>query len=83
VPEQAVSVTELLRMLTIRSARAQGEDRIKGSIEPDKLADMVVISDDILAIPPASLRELKVMRTTVGGRTVYEAPLAWEPNGNR
>jgi predicted amidohydrolase YtcJ len=74
VPEQAVSVTEALRMLTIWSARTQGEDRIKGSIEPGKLADMVVISDDILRIPPSAIRDLKVLKTIVGGHIVYEAP---------
>jgi predicted amidohydrolase YtcJ len=74
VPEQAVSVTEALRMLTLWSARAQGEGAIKGSIEPGKLADMVVISDDIMAIPPSAIRDLKVLKTIVGGRVVYEAP---------
>ena len=74
VPEQAVSVTEALRMLTIWSARAQGEGAIKGSIEPGKLADMVVISGDILRIPPSSIRDLKVVKTIVGGRVVYQAP---------
>ena len=74
VPEQAISVTDALRMLTIWSARAQGEDRIKGSIEPGKLADMVVISDDILRIPPSAIRGLKVLKTIVGGQVVYEAP---------
>jgi predicted amidohydrolase YtcJ len=74
VPEQAVSVTEALRMLTIWSARAQGEDSIKGSIEPGKLADMVLISDDILRIAPSAIRDLKVLKTIVGGRVVYEAP---------
>jgi len=74
VPEQAVSVTEALRMLTIWAARAQGEGALKGSIEPGKLADMVVISDDILRIPPSAIRGLKVLKTIVGGRVVYEAP---------
>jgi predicted amidohydrolase YtcJ len=74
VPEQAVSVTEALRMLTIWSARAQGEDSIKGSIEAGKLADMVVISDDITRIAPSAIRDLKVLKTIVGGRVVYEAP---------
>jgi len=73
VPEQAVSVSEALRMLTLWSARAQGEGSIKGSIEPGKLADMVVISDDILAIAPSAIRDLKVLKTIVGGRVVYEA----------
>jgi predicted amidohydrolase YtcJ len=74
VPEQAVSVTEALRMLTIWAARAQGEGALKGSIEPGKLADMVVISDDILRIPPSAIRGVKVLKTIVGGSVVYEAP---------
>lgn len=74
VPEQAVSVDEALRMLTIWSARAQGEDAIKGSIEPGKLADFVVISGDIRRIPPAEIRGLRVLQTIVGGKVVYTAP---------
>jgi predicted amidohydrolase YtcJ len=74
VPEQAVSVTDALKMLTIWAARAQGEGSTKGSIEPGKLADMVVISGDITRIPPAAIRDLKVLRTIVGGRVVYDAP---------
>lgn len=72
VPEQAVSVTDTLRMMTLWAARAQGEGEIKGSLEVGKLADMVVISDDILATPPAAIRDIKVLATIVGGRTVYE-----------
>lgn len=74
VPEQAVTVREALRMLTIWAARAQGEDAIKGSIEPGKLADMVVVSADPTRIPPAALREIKALRTIVGGHTVYRVP---------
>jgi hypothetical protein len=74
VPEQAVTVTEALRMLTIWAARAQGEDASKGSIEPGKFADMVVISDDILRIPPEKIRNLLVEQTIVGGRVVYSRP---------
>ncbi|MBI5505169.1 MAG: amidohydrolase [Deltaproteobacteria bacterium] len=73
VPAQAVSVTEALRMMTIWAARAQGEEDSKGSIEVGKLADMVVISEDVTAIAPAALRALKVLKTIVGGRVVYEA----------
>jgi len=74
VPEQAVSVDEALRMLTIWSARAQGEDAIKGSIEPGKVADFVVISRDIRKIPPAEIRGIQVLQTIVGGKVVYTAP---------
>lgn len=74
VPEQAVSVDEALRMLTIWSARAQGEDAVKGSIEPGKLADLVVISRDIRKIPPDEIRGLQVLQTIVAGKVVYTAP---------
>jgi hypothetical protein len=74
VPEQAVSVGEGLRMLTIWAARAQGEGATKGSIEPGKLADMVVISADVTRIPAARIRDLRVIETIVGGRVVYRAP---------
>jgi predicted amidohydrolase YtcJ len=73
VPEQGVSVTEALRMLTIWAARAQGEGAIKGSIERGKLADMVVISADILKIPTSAIRNLKVRQTIVGGQVVYDS----------
>jgi hypothetical protein len=76
VPGQAVSVDEALRMLTIWSARAQGEDAIKGSLEPGKLADFVVISRDIRKIRPDEIRGLEVLQTVVGGKLVYTAPAA-------
>jgi hypothetical protein len=75
-PGQAVSVDEALRMLTIWSARAQGEDAVKGSIEPGKLADFVVISEDVTRIAPARLRDVQVLTTVVGGRVVYETTAA-------
>jgi predicted amidohydrolase YtcJ len=74
VPEQAVSVDEALRMLTLWSARAQGEDAVKGSIEPGKFADFVVMSRDIRKVPPEEIRGLQVLQTIVGGKVVYTAP---------
>jgi predicted amidohydrolase YtcJ len=71
---QAVTVDQALRMMTIWSARAQGEDAIKGSIEPGKVADLVVISDDITTVKPSAIRDIRVVETIVGGRVVYEAP---------
>jgi len=71
--EQAVTVIEALRMLTIWAARAQEEDDIKGSLEVGKLADMVVLADDIMTIPPENIRNLQVLKTIVGGRVVYDA----------
>ncbi len=45
-----------------------------GSIEPGKLADMVILSSDIFAIKPEAIRNVKVETTIVGGRVVYRAP---------
>lgn len=75
VPEQAITVTEALRMLTIWAARAQGEDALKGSLEVGKLADTIALSEDIMRVPPARLRELSVLQTIVGGRTVWQRTL--------
>ena len=72
-PEQAVTVDEALRMWTIWAARAQEEDAIKGSLEAGKLADMIVISGNILTIPAEQIRNLKVLKTIVGGQEVYSS----------
>jgi hypothetical protein len=71
VPEQAISVMEALRMMTIWSARAQGEDAIKGSLEPGKFADMIVLSDDILRVAPDGIRDVRVVKTVVNGEIVH------------
>lgn len=72
-PEQAISVTDALRMWTIWSARALGEEAMKGSIEVGKFADMTVLSADILSIPKENLKDVRIVKTIVGGRIVYEA----------
>lgn len=71
--EQAVSVTEALKMWTLWAAKSMGEEEIKGSIEPGKYADMAVLSDDILTMPAEKLKDVRVLKTVVGGRIVYEA----------
>jgi len=68
-----VSVIEALKMWTIWAAKAMGEEAAKGSIEPGKYADMAVLSDDVLTLPTEKLKEVRVVRTVLGGRTVYEA----------
>ena len=73
MPEEAISVTEALKMWTIWAAKSMGEADRKGSIEPGKYADMTVFSDDIFSMPKANLKDLKVLKTIVGGKVVYEA----------
>ena len=54
------------------SAYAEFQDKDKGSIAPGKLADMVLLSDDIFTIDPVKIRDVKVLKTVVGGRIVWD-----------
>jgi predicted amidohydrolase YtcJ len=73
MPEEAVSVPEALKMWTIWAAKSMGQADVKGSIEPGKYADMTVLSDDIFTMPKENLKDVKVLKTIVGGNVVYEA----------
>ena len=70
---QRVSVEEALRVGTLHGAYASFEERLKGSIEAGKLADLVVLGRDPLAEPPGSLVSIPIVRTMTGGAWVYEA----------
>jgi predicted amidohydrolase YtcJ len=72
VPEQKISVAEAIRAYTMGSAYASFNERTKGSIEPGKLADIVVLSDDILAIPPAEIEKTRVAVTIFDGKVIYQ-----------
>jgi len=73
VPAQKITVEEALRAYTSDGAYASFEETIKGTLEPGKLADFVVLSADPNGLDPARLREVRVLRTVVGGRTVFTA----------
>jgi predicted amidohydrolase YtcJ len=72
-PNEAVTVTEALKMWTVWAAKSMGEEAVKGSIEPGKYADMAVLSDDVFTMPKEGLKNVKVLKTIVGGTVVYEA----------
>ena len=72
-PEQKLTVAEAVEAYTMGSAYAEFQDKDKGSITPGKLADMVLLSDDLFSIPPERMREVKVLRTFVGGRLTFDA----------
>jgi len=71
-PEQKLTIEESVRAYTMGSAYAEFQEKEKGSITPGKLADMVILSDDIFSIPPAKIREVKVLKTIVGGKVVWD-----------
>jgi predicted amidohydrolase YtcJ len=72
IPEQKISVDEAVRAFTWGSAYAEFQEGVKGTLEVGKLADFVLISDDIFAIDPVKIRDAKVLVTVVDGRVVYE-----------
>ena len=69
--EQRISREEALRLSTINNAYLMFEENRKGSLEPGKLADLVVLSDDILTCPEERIRDITVLMTMVGGKIVY------------
>ena len=71
-PEQKISVEEAIEAYTLSAAFAAFDEDIKGSITPGKLADMVVLSQDILTIPANAIVNTEVLYTIVGGKVVFE-----------
>jgi predicted amidohydrolase YtcJ len=72
-PDQRVTRQQALRMATINNAWLNMEERTKGSIEPNKLADLVILNEDPLTCPEQRLRDAKVLATIVGGKVVSGA----------
>jgi predicted amidohydrolase YtcJ len=71
-PEQKLTVGEAIDAYTMGSAYAEFQENVKGSITPGKLADMVLLSDDIFSIEPSKIRNVKVLKTIVGGTLVWD-----------
>lgn len=72
-PDERVDLTTAIRMHTINGAYASFEERLKGSIEVGKLADLTLLSADIRSLPTRELRDLPIAMTVVGGAVAYEA----------
>jgi predicted amidohydrolase YtcJ len=71
-PEERLTMEEAIRGYTADAAWFTYEEGLKGSLEPGKLADMVVLSEDPLTIDPERIMEMEVEMTILGGRVVYE-----------
>lgn len=70
-PESKLTREEALKGMTIWAAYANFEEKLKGSIEPGKFADFVILDKDIMKIPEEELREVEVSSTYIGGEKVY------------
>ncbi len=72
VPEQKITVAEAVRAYTMGSAYASGDEKIKGSIEVGKLADLIALSADIFKIDPVEIEKAKVVMTIFDGKVIYD-----------
>jgi predicted amidohydrolase YtcJ len=70
---QRISVEEALRVNTLNGAYNSHEETIKGSITPGKLADFVALADDLYTVDHEKIKDIQIVRTVVGGSTVYQA----------
>jgi predicted amidohydrolase YtcJ len=71
-PEQKITVEQALRAYTIDAAYSSFDEKIKGSLEKGKLADFVVLTNNIFIISPEKIRDVSVLNTVVGGKVVFE-----------
>ncbi len=91
VPEEAITVEEAIRAATITPAYSVFQEDVKGSIEPGKFADLIVLGKDILTVPSMEIKDIPILRTMVGGEFVYINPdqdpdqevKFWDPGGSR
>ena len=72
-PSQRINVDEALRICTVNGAYASGEEAIKGSLTPGKLADLVILGADPHETDPEQIKNIPVLRTIVDGKTVHMA----------
>ncbi len=71
-PQEKISLDDCIRAYTEGSAYAEFEEGSKGRITPGQWADIVVLSADLIRIPPPEILRIEVLQTFVGGRLVYE-----------
>ena len=71
IPEEKITLPEAIEAYTVGAAFAEFQEREKGSITPGKLADMVILNDNIFDLKPEAIRNVKVKTTILGGKVVY------------
>jgi predicted amidohydrolase YtcJ len=75
-PSETITREQALRLWTLNGAWMTFDEKTKGSIEPGKLADLVVISKDYLSCPVDEIKDIEALATIVGGRVVYQNSVA-------
>ncbi|MGC2196328.1 MAG: amidohydrolase [Terriglobales bacterium] len=74
VPKERISLEDAIRGYTLGAAMGGHREQLEGSLEPGKLADLIVISHDLFKIEPTEIGKTQVLLTMVGGKVVYESP---------
>ncbi|MBZ5681626.1 MAG: amidohydrolase [Acidobacteriia bacterium] len=82
VPKETVSLEDAIKAYTLGAAFASRREQQEGSLEAGKLADLIVISQDLFKIPPSEIGKTEVLLTMVGGKVVYESP-QWAKNDSK
>ena len=73
MPTQRLSVADAIRGYTLGAAYAGLREKTEGSLEPGKLADLIILSQNLFDVQPRSINKTKVLTTIVGGRVVFQA----------
>jgi hypothetical protein len=73
-PEERITILEALRLYTWNGAYVGFEENEKGSLEPEKLADFIVVDCDVLSVPPDQLKDVQVLETYIAGHIVFPIP---------
>jgi len=74
IPKERISLSDAIRAYTLGAAFAGHRERTEGSLEPGKLADLIVLSQDLFQIEPTEIGKTEVLLTMVGGKIVYQSP---------
>jgi len=74
IPKERISLPDAIRGYTLNAALAGHREKTEGSLEPGKLADMIVLSQDLFLIEPTEIGKTEVLLTMVGGKIVYQSP---------
>ena len=73
-PDQRITALEGLKAMTLWAAEQYGEQATKGSLEPGKLADLVILDNNPLTVDPMAIKDIRVIQTLKEGQIIYQAP---------